>query len=118
MTTFLTRGVSALKPSAPASSTEEAAVNQPWNKHARLASLLLSIVSYSDEIDTLLREEAIVELVILAHHPLICPYVSLFSRRDLYAYQLIPSVCSRWDWPTDLDRVVSKSGGGSQGGGG
>ena len=64
--TFLSRA-----PPAPkaASSTDEQA--RPWNKHSRLSALLLSAVSFDTELDLAIREDIIVEFVIIGHHHLV-----------------------------------------------
>ncbi|KAF8911690.1 armadillo-type protein [Gymnopilus junonius] len=74
LTTFVARGVpsASSKSSSVASASEDAATAKPWNNHSRLSALLLSVVSFSEEIDTLLRQDAVVALIVLAHHPLIC----------------------------------------------
>ncbi|KAH9485783.1 eIF-2-alpha kinase activator gcn1 [Psilocybe cubensis] len=46
--------------------------SQPWNKNSRLSTLLLSIVTFGEEVGATLRENVVVELIILAHHNLIC----------------------------------------------
>jgi hypothetical protein len=67
LNTFLSRGTpTTLKPGA---ADEEP---KPWNKHARLSSLLSGAVSFDDDLELGVREDMIVELVILGHHHLIC----------------------------------------------
>ncbi|KAF9561868.1 ARM repeat-containing protein [Agrocybe pediades] len=53
---------------------QKGADDQPeaWNKHSRLSALLLSTVSYGEDVGSTLRENAVVELIVLAHHHLIC----------------------------------------------
>ncbi|CAA7260345.1 unnamed protein product [Cyclocybe aegerita] len=63
---FLSKGV----PTAKATPSDETVV--PWNKHSRLAALLLSIVSFEETVDTSLRENIVVDFIVLAHHHLIC----------------------------------------------
>lgn len=65
--TFLSRGPPASK---AASSTDEQA--KPWNRHARLSALLLSAVSFDSNLDLEIREDIIVELIIIGHHHLVC----------------------------------------------
>ena len=67
LTSFLSRG----HPSSKAASTVDDQV-QPWNKQSRLSTLLLSVVSFGDDVDLSLREKAVVEHIVLAHHSLLC----------------------------------------------
>lgn len=94
LTTFLARGPPSPSKPSTSNTSEEATIAQPWNKHSRLSSLLLSTVSFSDDIDTVLREDAVIELIILAHHPLICPYVSLFLSVHAFTYRFVLQL--RW----------------------
>lgn len=64
---FLSRGPLVAK----APSGEEAPA---WNKHARLASVLLSSVAYEEGVEAEVRENLVTELVIVAHHELVCAY--------------------------------------------
>ncbi|KAF5363220.1 hypothetical protein D9758_008404 [Tetrapyrgos nigripes] len=43
-----------------------------WNKHSRLAGLLLSAASLGSEVDVATREEVVVDSVVLGHHYLVC----------------------------------------------
>jgi hypothetical protein len=43
-----------------------------WNKHERLFSLLLHSLSFEESVDVSEREELLVELIVLAHHRLVC----------------------------------------------
>lgn len=43
-----------------------------WNKHSRLASVLLSSVAYDDNVDVELKEELVTQLVIVGHHQFVC----------------------------------------------
>ena len=72
---FLSRG----HPSSKTASTPTDDQVQSWNKHSRLSTLLLSIVSFGDDVDLSLRETAVVEHIILAHHGLLCSPFFLFS---------------------------------------
>ncbi|KAF8959922.1 armadillo-type protein [Flammula alnicola] len=69
LSTFLARGPPTHKP-APSASADEPIPS--WNKHGRLSALLLSSVSFSEDVGPTLRENTVVELVVLAHHHLIC----------------------------------------------
>ncbi|KAF8057458.1 armadillo-type protein [Lyophyllum atratum] len=69
LNTFLSRGMPLSKPTT-SSSAEETTV--PWNKHSRLSVLLLSVVSFPEGTDLKVREDMIVELIILGHHHLVC----------------------------------------------
>ncbi|KAF8063638.1 armadillo-type protein [Lyophyllum atratum] len=69
LNTFLSRGMPLSKPTT-SSSAEETTV--PWNKHSRLSVLLLSVVSFPEGADLKVREDMIVELIILGHHHLVC----------------------------------------------
>ena len=66
---FLSHG----HPSSKAASTPSDDHVQPWNKQSRLSTLLLSVVSFGDDVDLSLREKAVVEHIVLAHHSLLCP---------------------------------------------
>ncbi|KAJ3745026.1 armadillo-type protein [Lentinula detonsa] len=58
---FLSRG-------APNSMFED----KPWNKHSRLSGLLLSTVAFGQEVDAGVRENVVVDCVIVANHALVC----------------------------------------------
>jgi hypothetical protein len=68
LTSFLSRG----HPSSKAASSPVDDQVQPWNKQSRLSTLLLSVVSFGDDVDLSLREKAVVEHIVLAHHSLLC----------------------------------------------
>lgn len=72
LTTFISRGIPTLK-SSTAGDEQPSAL---WNKHSRLSALLLSVVAFKDDVDPSIRENSIVKLIVLGHHPLICPYVN------------------------------------------
>lgn len=69
LTTFLSRG----HPSSKTTSTSADDQVQPWNKQSRLSTLLLSVVSFGDDVDLTLREKIVVEHIVLAHHCLLGP---------------------------------------------
>ncbi|KAK0434719.1 hypothetical protein EV421DRAFT_1909191 [Armillaria borealis] len=54
------------------STTKVDGVPVPWNKHPRLAALLLSSVAFPADCDAAVREREVVEALIVAHHELIC----------------------------------------------
>ncbi|KAJ3807969.1 armadillo-type protein [Lentinula aff. lateritia] len=58
--TFLSRG-------APSSITGD----KPWNKHSHLSGLLLSTVASGPELDLAVRENAVVDSIIVANHALV-----------------------------------------------
>ncbi|KAF9012742.1 armadillo-type protein [Cyathus striatus] len=62
---FLARGPPTPKVSSPEDQP------QPWNKHSRLAALLLSAVNFEEGVDQATREDLAVNLVIIGHHQLI-----------------------------------------------
>ncbi|KDR69874.1 hypothetical protein GALMADRAFT_913484 [Galerina marginata CBS 339.88] len=68
LSVFLARGSPSLRPTIGATPEE---TTQPWNKHSRLSALLLSTVSFGEDVDPTLRENIVVELIVLAHHNLI-----------------------------------------------
>ena len=68
LTSFLSRG----HPFSKAVSTPAEDQVQRWSKQSRLSTLLLSVVSFGDDVDLTLREKAVVEHIILAHHCLLC----------------------------------------------
>jgi len=49
-----------------------------WNKHSRLSAVLLASLTFGDEVDQLVRENAVVETVVLAHHHLMSSF-AIFS---------------------------------------
>lgn len=63
---FLLRG----PPVQPSTSPDDSPVQ--WNKHARLVALLLSAASFAEEVESSVREEVVVQLIVLVHHDLIC----------------------------------------------
>lgn len=65
LTTFVSRG----PPSPKAGSADEQAVS--WNKESRLSTLLLSTVTFGDDVDLAVREGLIADLIVLAHHRLV-----------------------------------------------
>ena len=78
MNAYLARGGSNLvaKSLAP---TDEMTVE--WTKHGRLSSLLFSAVSVGEEmeVEESVKEDLVGELVILAHHPMVCESPCFFS---------------------------------------
>lgn len=68
LASFLSRG----DPSSKAASTPANDQVQPWNKQSLLSTLLLSVVSFGDDVDVSLRENIVVEYIVLAHHHLLC----------------------------------------------
>ena len=66
----------------PPAAADEATTE--WTKHARLSSLLFSAVSVGEgvQVEESVREELVRELVVLAHHPMVCelPYFFSFGR--------------------------------------
>ena len=65
LASFLSRG-------HPSSKTTVDDQVQPWNKQSRLSTLLLSVVSFGDDVDLSLREKTVVDHIVLAHHCLLC----------------------------------------------
>ena len=73
---FLSRG----HPSSKTASTPTDDQVQSWNKHSRLSTLLLSVVSFGDDVDLSVRETTVVEHIVLAHHGLLCsPFFKICS---------------------------------------
>jgi Generalcontrol nonderepressible 1 (Gcn1) N-terminal len=70
---------------------------QPWNKQSRLSTLLLSVVSFADDVDLSLREKAVVEHIVLAHHCLLCSSLMFGS-----TYIRFIPFC-RWSRSADVD---------------
>jgi hypothetical protein len=72
LTAYLSRFVAQAKP--PASSSDESASlpPPPVNKQSRLSGLLLSAVTFNNEVNLGVREDALVQYISLAHHPLVC----------------------------------------------
>jgi hypothetical protein len=61
--------------------TEEEPSEKPLDKHGRLSAYLLACVAFRDEVDLAAREDLVGEMVILAHHDLVCG--SLAPGQDL-----------------------------------
>ncbi|KAK0468862.1 armadillo-type protein [Armillaria novae-zelandiae] len=61
---FTTRGL--------LSTTKVDDIPVPWNKHSRLAALLLSSAAFPADCDAAVKEREVVEALIVAHHELIC----------------------------------------------
>jgi hypothetical protein len=101
LTTFVSRGL----PTPKSSTAGDEQPSALWNKHSRLSALLLSAVAFKDDVDPSIRENSIVKLIVLGHHPLICPYVNSlpFSSH---------SKTFRWISTPDLDRPEPESGNG------
>jgi Generalcontrol nonderepressible 1 (Gcn1) N-terminal len=73
LTSFLSRGRPSLKTTSILADDQV----QPRNKQSRLSTLLLSVVSFGDDVDLSFRENAVVEHILLAHHCLLCsPFYS------------------------------------------
>ena len=68
LTSFLSRGRPSLKTTSILADDQV----QPWNKQSRLSTLLLSVVSFGDDVDLSFRENTVVEHILLAHHCLLC----------------------------------------------
>lgn len=68
LTSFLSRG----DPSSKVARTHVDDEVQPWNKQPRLSTLLLSVVTFGDDVDLSLRENTVVEHIVLAHHSFLC----------------------------------------------
>ena len=54
-----------------------------WNKHARLSGLLLSAVSFAGEAEVAIREESVVQLIVVVHHQLICSCLTTQEMHDM-----------------------------------
>ena len=80
LTSFLSR----FHPSSKTASTPADDQVQPWNKQSRLSALLLSVVSFGDDVDISLREKTVVEHIVLAHHCLLCSPPSFFYGFHVY----------------------------------
>lgn len=80
LTTFLSRSTSLQK--SPNLSPEES--TRQWNKYSRLSAVLLASVSFGDEVDQLVRENAVVETVVLAHHHLMSSFAIHLKHRVFF----------------------------------
>jgi hypothetical protein len=73
---FLLRQVSPSKNPAPLTTGDDSSPSVVFNKHSRLSTLLGSVVTFDEmsreNIPVAQREELVVELLILAHHAMIC----------------------------------------------
>ena len=92
LTSFLSRA----RPSSKVASTSVDDQVQPWNKQSRLSTLLLSVVSFGDEVDLSLREDAVVKHIVLAHHCLLCSSLCSVPR-------LFVSYFCRWSRSANVD---------------
>lgn len=70
LTVYLSRPASGPKVPIPSSSDDPTPL--PVNKQGRLSGMLLSAVNFAEDIETQIREEALVQYVVVAHHPLAC----------------------------------------------
>ncbi|KAF9479098.1 ARM repeat-containing protein [Pholiota conissans] len=91
MSNFVARDPHAHKASSAAASEEHVSA---WNKHGRLSALLLSAVSFAEDVDSTIRENAAVDLIVLAHHHLICgadrqTWIDICQRARVDPYELI-----------------------------
>ncbi len=57
-------------------------ISVPWNKHSRLAALLLSSAAFPADCDAAVKEREVVEALIVAHHELICLCISFSNLRS------------------------------------
>ena len=94
LTSFLSHG----HPSSKAASTTVDDQVQPWNKQSRLSTLLLSVVSFGNDVDLSLREKAVVEHIVLAHHSLLC--TSFYVR---FPQLFVLCLFCRWSRSADVD---------------
>lgn len=65
LTTYISRG----KPTSSKAIDDQ---EVSWNKYGRLSTFLLNCVSFEESLDVSTRESLLVDLVVLAHHNLIC----------------------------------------------
>lgn len=72
LTIYLSRPAPA--PKVTASSSDEP-TPPPVNKQGRLAGLLLSAVTFAEDVENEIREEILVQYVNVAYHPLVCQSV-------------------------------------------
>ena len=82
LTSFLSRG----HPSSKVVSNPVDDQVQPWNKQSRLSTLLLSVVSFGDDVDLSLREKTVVDHIVLAHHCFLCPSFMCGSTYSSHAF--------------------------------
>ncbi|KAG6884723.1 hypothetical protein C0993_008704 [Termitomyces sp. T159_Od127] len=91
LTSFLARGPPTSKAASSTSTDETSAL---WTKHSRLSNLLLSAVSFPEDIKPETRENIIVHAILLSHHHLICgnsrqTWIDLCQRARLDPHELI-----------------------------
>jgi hypothetical protein len=71
LTVYLSRPASG--PKVPTlSSSDDPTPPPPVNKQGRLSGVLLSAVNFAEDVETEIREEVLVQYVVVAHHPLAC----------------------------------------------
>ncbi|KAL0955554.1 hypothetical protein HGRIS_001793 [Hohenbuehelia grisea] len=86
-TSFLAKEASA----AAAASVED---GMAWRHHGRLSALLLSSASFAEDVDEKTRQDAVVGLVITAHHHLVCEpsrqvWIDLCQKARLDPHELV-----------------------------
>ncbi|KAF9047662.1 armadillo-type protein [Panaeolus papilionaceus] len=87
---FCTRGL----PSPAKGLAEDTPV--AWNKHARLSAILLSSATFEQGVEQSVKEHAIIQLILIAHHDLVCgsarqTWIDLCQKASLDPYQVISS---------------------------
>ena len=70
LTVYLSRPASGPKVPTPSSSDDP--TPPPVNKQGRLSGVLLSAVNFSEDVETEISEDSLVQYIVVAHHPLIC----------------------------------------------
>lgn len=71
LTIYLSRPASGPKVPTP-SLSDDPTPPPPVNKQGRLSGVLLSAVNFAEDVETEIREEVLVQYVVVAHHPLAC----------------------------------------------
>ncbi|KAF8627766.1 hypothetical protein AX17_006131 [Amanita inopinata Kibby_2008] len=69
LTIYLSRPATVPKTTAPSADDQ---VPAPVNKQGRFSGLLLSVVSFNDDVENAIREDVVTQYVDLAHHPAVC----------------------------------------------
>lgn len=113
MAVFLSRAWTSTGPvtstttTAAGSTEESSAAGTPWNKHTRLSALLLSAVNFGPGVDAGVRENAIANLIIVAHHTLVCACIDLVVA-SLWVYRVLIVFCFKVDRRGRLGSICVK----------
>ncbi|KAF9496394.1 ARM repeat-containing protein [Pleurotus eryngii] len=88
LVSFLANGKTVAKASCPEGP------DGTWNKHSRLSTLLLSCFNFSEDVDATLREDILVQVLVVAHHEHVCEpsrqiWVELCQKANVDPFKLV-----------------------------